>query len=216
MSVYGSGALGDWSASQRAISTPEIIAQVLAADGLFMAGDSISVATARELAEMLLPSGDLLAVHNWSGRPTAPAVDALIGWLNTYGWPRRILMATGTNDIFDPTVMSAQVDRMMVAAGPLRKVMWVSVQCARWNSTPEVELADQRNTGWVNAQLYEASARWPNLRVIPWHRWLAVSPARLGMYLKDGVHVTLPGAPYIGSTFRNTIIRDFILNEKSP
>jgi len=206
MTDYGSGALGPWQDWGCSISPPPIIKQVLAADGVFMFGDSISVSTARELAELLLPSGTLLAVNNWSGRPTAPSVNACLAWIRTYGAPRRILMATGTDDIFDPTVMAAQIDRLMAAAGPGRSVFWVSVQCSRWSQAPDVQVADQRNSGWVNTHLVQATARHPNLTVIPWHRWLAEKPPRIPMYLRDGVHVNT-----LGATFRNTIIRDAIL-----
>jgi hypothetical protein len=198
---YGSGMLGDWSGLRQVISSPSTIRQVRSAGGVFMAGDSITAATYVELGQMVGP----LAVNAWSGRPTAPAVDAIAGWISTYGAPQRILMATGNNDIFDPTVMGAQVDRLMTAAGPGRTVFWVSVQVSRWLYSAAVQLADQRNSGWVNAQLYEATSRWPNLRVIPWHWWLAVKPSRLAAYLTDGVHVNPAGG-----TFRNTIIRDAI------
>jgi hypothetical protein len=211
MTDYGSGVIGSWSGSSRVISPPSIIGQVLAGDGLYMAGDSISVATAHELAEMLLPSGNLLAVHNWSGRPTAPAVDAIIEWLDTYGGPRRILMATGNNDIFEPPAMAGQIDRLMTAAGSGRTVFWVSIQCSRWSYPAATQVADQRNSGWVNAQLYDATKRWPNLIIIPWHRWLAEKPFRLTQYLTDGVHVILP----TGAAFRNTILRDAILAEQA-
>jgi hypothetical protein len=200
---YGSGALGPWEGSSKRISTLTQIRPVLASDGLFMFGDSISVQDGHSLAERLLSrTGDQLAVHNWSGRPTEPAVDALAEWAQAYGLPRRILMATGSNDIFTPPVFAAQVDRAMAIAGPARTVIWVNVQVARTSQPAAVQLADQRNSAWVNLQLADARNRHPNLRIVHWAEFLAAKPSRLTMYLSDGVHTLVPQ----GQDARNELI----------
>jgi hypothetical protein len=200
---YGSGALGPWENLSKAISTLTQIRPVLADDGLFMFGDSISVQDGYSLAQRLLArTGDQLAVHNWSGRPTAPAVDALAEWAQTYGLPRRILMATGSNDIFTPPVFAAQVDRAMGIAGPTRTVFWVNTQVARTSQTAAVQLADQRNSAWINLQLADAQKRHPNLRIVRWAEFLAAKPSRLTGYLRDGVHTTVP----LGQDARNELI----------
>ena len=140
---YGSGALGPWENSSKAISTLTQIRPVLDTDGLFMFGDSISVQDGYSLAQRLHSrTGDVIAVHNWSGRPTAPAVDALAQWAQTYGLPGRVLMATGSNDIFTPPVFAAQVERVMDIVGPARKVYWVNVQVARTSQTAAGSLPD--------------------------------------------------------------------------
>jgi hypothetical protein len=200
---YGSGALGPWEGLSKRISTLTQIRPVLANDGLFMFGDSISVQDGYSLAQRLLDrTGDQLAVHNWSGRPTAPAVDALAEWAQAYGLPRRILMATGSNDIFTPPVFAAQVDRTMSIVGPTRTVIWVNVQVARTSQSAAVQLADQRNSGWINLQLADAQKRHPNLRIVHWAEFLAAKPSRLTMYLSDGVHTTVP----LGQDARNELI----------
>jgi hypothetical protein len=200
---YGSGALGPWENSSRRISTLTQIRPVLDNDGLFMFGDSIAVQDGYSLALRLQSrTGDLLAVHNWSGRPTAPAVDALASWAQTYGMPGRILMATGSNDIFTPPVFAAQVDRTMSIVGPSRKVFWVNVQVARTGQSAAVQLADQRNSGWINLQLADAQKRHPNLRIVRWAEFLAAKPLRLTMYLSDGVHTIAP----VGQDARNELI----------
>jgi hypothetical protein len=201
---YGSGALGPWESGSTAISTLTQIRPVLNTDGLFMFGDSIAVQDGRSLAERLYSrTGDVIAVHNWSGRPTGPAVDALAQWAQDYGLPRRILMATGSNDIFTPPVFAAEVDRTMAIVGPARTVFWVNVQVARTSQTAAVQLADQRNSAWINLQLADAQRRHPNLRIVRWAEFLAAKPSRLTAYLRDGVHTTAPAG---GQDARNELI----------
>ncbi|NUT51159.1 MAG: hypothetical protein HOV94_28215 [Saccharothrix sp.] len=200
---YGSGVLGPWEGLSKAITDAANIRQVRDRDGLFMFGDSISVQDGYSLAQRLNSrTGDLLAVHNWSGRPTAPAVDALAQWASTYGLPRRVLMATGSNDVFAPPVIAAQVDRVMGIVGPTRTVYWVNTQVARTSQTAVVQLADQRNSAWVNLQLADAQRRHPNLRIVRWAEFLAAKPSRLTAYLRDGVHTTEP----LGQDARNELI----------
>jgi hypothetical protein len=191
--LYGSGELAAWTTMSRAISTATTIRYVVAHDGVVMFGDSIAVQDGKALATRLMGrTGDSLAVNNWSGRPTTPAVDALQNWATTYGMPRRILMATGTNDIFNPPVFAAQVDRTMSIVGPDRKVIWCNTQVARTAQPASVQLADQRNSAWVNLQLDNAQKRYPNLIIVRWAEYLAAKPARLIWYLRDGVHTTVP------------------------
>ncbi|MFE2752588.1 hypothetical protein ACFXGA_11375 [Actinosynnema sp. NPDC059335] len=200
---YGSGALGPWENSSRAISTLTQIRPVLDTDGLFMFGDSISVQDGYSLAQRLHGrTGDVIAVHNWSGRPTAPAVDALAQWAQTYGLPGRVLMATGSNDIFTPPVFAAQVERVLDIVGPGRTVYWVNVQVARTGQSAAVQLADQRNSAWINLQLADAQRAHPNLRIVRWAEFLAAKPTRLTAYLRDGVHTTEP----LGQDARNELI----------
>jgi hypothetical protein len=116
---YGSGTLGPWQNLLRRISPEDQIRDTLTFNGIFMFGDSIAVQDGTALEELLADrTGDSIAVHNWSGQPTSAAVDALADWSRTYGLPGRIVMAVGTNDIFDPPSFGAQVERAMAIAGP--------------------------------------------------------------------------------------------------
>jgi len=206
--LYGSGALGDWTILSRAISTEATIKYVRDNDGVYMFGDSISVQDGKSLATQLISrSGKSLAVHNWSGRPTAPAVDALQSWAVKYGLPRRILMATGTNDVFNPPVFAAQVDRAMKIVGSQRTVVWVNTQIARTAKSATVQLADQRNSAWVNSQLSDAQKKYPNLRIVRWAEYLAAQPSRLTSCLREGVHTTVP----TGQNARNDLIVQALL-----
>ncbi|WP_329003794.1 hypothetical protein OHA18_10640 [Kribbella sp. NBC_00709] len=200
---YGSGVLGSWANGTRAISTTTQIHRVLETDGVYMFGDSISVQDGKSLATRLLGrDGSQMAVNNWSSRPTSGAVDALQQWAAAYGLPRRILMASGSNDIFDPPKFAAQLDRAMSIAGRNRTVYWVNIQAVRKSVGATMQLADQRNSSWLNMQMYDVQEKYPNLRIIRWAEWLWVKPYRLLNYLRDGVHPTVP----LGQDARNELI----------
>ena len=200
---YGSGTLGSWENGARAISTTTQIHRVLDTDGVFMFGDSISVQDGKSLATRLLNrDGSQMAVNNWSSRPTSGAVDALQQWAAAYGLPRRILMASGSNDIFDPPKFAAQVDRAISIVGRNRTLYWVNIQAVRKSVTATMQLADQRNSSWLNMQMYDAQEKYSNLRIIRWAEWLWVKPYRLVNYLRDGVHPSVP----LGQDARNELI----------
>ncbi|HEY3559232.1 MAG TPA: hypothetical protein VGL05_17295 [Kribbella sp.] len=206
---YGSGVGGSWTNATRAISTAAQFQHTRETNGVYMFGDSISVQDGKALAIRLLNrNGTHLAVHNWSSRPTSGAVDALQQCASAYGLPRRILMASGSNDIFDPPKFRAQVDRAMSVAGRERTVFWVDIQVVRRSVTAAVQQADQRNSSWLNMQLYDAQTKYPNLRIIRWAEWLWVKPYRLVNYLRDGVHPTVP----LGQDARNELIVQSLLS----
>jgi hypothetical protein len=200
---YGSGTLGSWANGSRAISTTAQIRRVLDTDGVYMFGDSISVQDGKSLATRLLGrDGSQMAVNNWSSRPSSGAVDGLQQWASAYGLPRRILMASGSNDIFDPPKFAAQVDRAISIVGRNRTLFWVNIQVVRKGLTAPVQLADQRNSAWLNMQMYDAQQKYSNLRIIRWAEWLWVKPYRLANYLRDGVHPSVP----LGQDARNELI----------
>jgi hypothetical protein len=202
---YGSGTLGPWQNLLRRVSPEDQIRDVLNFNGIFMFGDSIAVQDGQALEKLLTArSGDSIAIHNWSGQPTSAAVDALADWARNYGLPDRILMAAGTNDIFDPPAFGAQVERAMAIAGPNRTVYWVNVEVSRYRQSAEVQAADRANSAWINQQLEEAARRHPNLHIIHWAEYLAAQPEGLGKYLRDGVHTTEP----VGRTARNELIAE--------
>jgi hypothetical protein len=202
LGVYGSGMLMNWESNARAISSEQQIRRTRESDGLFMFGDSIGVQDGPPLAMQLSKLGIDIAMHNWAGRPVTPAVDALDTWAQQYGLPHRILMSVGSNDIFTPPAIAAQVDRTMKIVGEERTVYWVNVQAARTAFGPEVKVADQRNSAWINLQLSEAQRRHDNLRIVHWAEFLASSPKRLVRLLRDGLHPSMPD----GQIARNTLI----------
>jgi hypothetical protein len=200
--AFGSGSLGAWDKMGKSIASDAQIRKARDHDGIYMFGDSLGVQDGAPLTKQLAAMGIVMAVDNWSGRPTTQAVDALQTWALEYGLPRRILMSIGTNDIFVPPAFAAQVDRTMQIAGDDRTVYWVNVQAARLSRGPAVQVADQRNSMWINLQLAEAARRYQNLHIVPWAEYLAAKPNRLGSYLRDGFHTTVP----LGQRARNSLI----------
>jgi hypothetical protein len=200
---YGSGTLGSWQANDKVISSPNHIRQVVATNGVVLFGDSIAVQDGAALGRLLQQRlRTTFAEHSWSGQPTSAAVDAMAAWARAYGLPHRIVMAVGSNDIFDPAAFTAQVDRAMKLAGPDRVVYWVNVQVSRTDEPTSVQVADQRNSEWINLQLAQAALRYPNLRIVHWAEFLAARPERMHADLRDGRHTTVPA----GQNARNALI----------
>ncbi|WP_329004025.1 hypothetical protein OHA18_11595 [Kribbella sp. NBC_00709] len=205
--LYGSGTLGPWQNLVRRISPEDQIRDTLMFDGIFLFGDSIAVQDSSSLERLLTDrTGDSIAFHDWSGQPASAAVDALAQWSRDYGLPRRIVMAVGTNDIFDPPAFAAQVERAMKIAGPDRTVYWVNVYVSRTKQPTAVRDADLANSAWVNQELDEAAASHPNLRIIDWSAFLASRPNGPTPYLRDGVHTSEP----LGGSSRNELIAEAI------
>ena len=214
---YGSGVLGDWSGLSHGLycfqpgATPADTAYTRAskagnpASSAAMAcqgedvriyGDSITFGGKSALAAEFNALGYTLFVDAWSGRPTTAAVDALVAETSL---PLRVIMAEGTNDIFNPTVMGAQVQRAenFIASynashGTNVELFWVDVQATRWGQTDVIERNDQRNSMAVNLEIYK---RIPIEHVVSWTSRFMMNPNLLGTYLVDGVHPK-PGAGY--------------------
>lgn len=181
---YGSGTLGDWKSL-----THGVIGDILdtqydgtpQADVLVM-GDSITTRGYSALIPLITGAGHTIAVNYWSGRPTAPAVDWVLS-LSTK--PKLVVMATGSNDVMNPIVMTAQIRRLKAGLPSTTTLLWVDVQVCR----PAYAVADQRNSMAVNQQIYEEMG---DAGVIGWAELFWSAPWRLTYYLQDGVH------PYIG------------------
>ncbi len=187
---YGSGVLAPWQTKRRVISDPRHIRLVTAANGVVMFGDSLAIQDTPALTQRLKArTGDLLATHNWAGHPSGPATDALEIWARTYGLPNRILMAVGTNDIFDPPAVAGNVERVMEIVGRRRTVVWVTVAVER----PKTVAPDRANSAWVNRQLRAAERKHPNLKLARWAEFLAANPGPPKRYLRDGAHTTPAG-----------------------
>jgi hypothetical protein len=201
--AYGSGTQGSWAKGTRSISAPDVVQRVVASDGVFMFGDSLAIQDWRSLAVRLRGRDrSEMAVHNWGIRPTYGAVDALERWASTYGLPRRILMSCGSNDIFAPPKFAEQIERAMSIVGTAHTLFWIDLAVSRIKLPMSVQLADQRNSGWLNMQLYQAQEKHPNLRIIRWAEWLWDKPYRLSTCLRDGVHSSIP----VGQNARNELI----------
>jgi hypothetical protein len=93
----------------------------------------------------------------------------------------------------------------MTIVGPGVTVLWSEIHVSRWSQSIGVQVADQRNSGWLNVQLYAAAAQHENLKIISWESFLSQRPTRVGAYLSDGVHTTAAGM-----AARNTLATSLI------
>jgi lysophospholipase L1-like esterase len=188
---YGSGAIGNWSSWSHELS----LNWQFAAAPVWQYGDSIARSEGAYFATRLYNEiGVTLAVDNKDGRPTGPAVDALIADLAQWPAPPVIIMATGTNDIFSPPFIAEEIDRVMAAVPSTTTVLWVNVYAQRWSQSTTVQIADIRNGGWVNMQIAEAEGEYDNLVVVDWFEFLSAYPGyRPGAYLSDGIHTNTDG-----------------------
>lgn len=185
---FSHGMLGDW------VDTP-YDGDPTADVGII--GDSITNIGWTTLQTSLAAKGKTLAVNYWSGRPTTPAVDFALSLTTP---PPVLIMAVGTNDIFDPSVMATQVARLRAGLPSSTQVYWVDVQAARSGTAT----ADQRNSGWINLQIRQACLP-PTCTVIPWSVWFASAPNRIPMYIPDGIHPDEDGKAFWASVLTGAI-----------
>lgn len=170
---FGSGAIGAWSGNQHGYIGPTMDQ----ADVLIV-GDSITTLGKTALTTAVEAEGKTLAVNYWSGRPTTPAVDYV---LSATVLPPILVMACGTNDIFTPSVMSAQIQRLLDDELPgCQHLLWVDVQASR----PTYAVADQRNSGYINNQIRNKILDVDH--VVPWSEWFAQDPNRIATYIDSG------------------------------
>jgi len=196
---YGSGTLGPLGT--RTTSPAEGFAAART-DGVWAFGDSILRNDYPDLCTRLAVP---LAVDAQSSRNTEGCVDALEDHVTAHGEPARVVMACGTNDIFNPPAIVTQIDRVAFLL-PDTQVIWVDTWVRRWKRTDSIEqrLADQQNSGWVNAHIHEAAGRF-DWGLVRWGQYLstpnssgALRPPQL---LIDGVHTA-----EAGRVVRNTLI----------
>jgi hypothetical protein len=168
---YGSGA---WAGPSTAITRS---GDPATADVLIV-GDSITNRCYPALRTALAPR--TLAVVAQSGQNTAGLAALLFAVPKV---PAHVVMAAGTNDVFNPPAVAAQVGRVSAwASDNAVDLRWVDTYVGR----PTYAAADARNSGWVNGQVYAGAPR-----VIGWQPALGAAVGRgraLTYYLQDGVH----------------------------
>lgn len=184
---FGSGRLDDWCNNPVTTSKDK---EIVSAD-IWLLGDSIAAQAYPDLRDRLGAHRVCVATNSQGARPTQPTVDVLEQWLAKFPAPRLVVMACGSNDIFDPRPVAAQIDRTMRMVGTQAPVLWKDVQVCRTGETPKIRLADQRNTGRVNAQIHASLTRHPGLHLIPWFQIVASQPGSSSL-LEDGVHLSDP------------------------
>jgi len=201
---YGSGVLGDWTNLSHGLycfnpngtlqnyykparKTAALSSAALTCTGedVRLYGDSITFGGKSAFAAEMGKYGLTTYVDAWSGRPTAPIADAIEA---ETVFPPVVVVASGTNDIFNPTVMAAQINRIknhIAAKSPTTKLLWVDVQATRWGQTEYTERNDQRNSMAVNMAIWNNLAKG---QIIQWSQRFLANPALMTTYLVDGVH----------------------------
>lgn len=181
---YGSGDLGPWE-DHPVITT----GAPLDTAGALIVGDSITARCWSDLAAWLNSNGGpTLAVNYRSGRPTSDGIE----WLGAQPTrPTLTILALGSNDVFNPPAMSSEIPAGLQSVTDPAALVWVDVEVARTTVDAKTQLADQRNSGWINEKLYAAL---PAAQIVPWSAAIA-GAARTGRpgwdyYLADGVHPT--------------------------
>lgn len=195
--VFGSGTLGSYLTYSHGVTNDFATADI----GLV--GDSITTLGRPDFQAAAALYGKTVATDYWSSRPTKPAVDTT---LSRPILPRILIMATGTNDIFYPLGMGAQVTRTVnaVAAKGVEHLFWVDVHCCRTKVALQTQVYDERNTCLVNNQIHD---NMETSHVIQWHntlngRGITWPP----YYLSDGVHPKAGvGTKYWAAVLMNAI-----------
>ena len=180
------------------VGTPVISTQAYTAQSpertVLVVGDSITVRSYKALATAL--GGRRLAVNAHSGRNTRLSIDSLLAQMKGLpdeAWPADLLMATGTNDIFAPGAMRAQVARLLSVVPAHVRVHWVTVYAAR----PAYLLADRHNSYLVNQSIVagcKAAVPAGRCTLVTWGSFIAGSPYRMRTDIDSGgVHPTVAG-----------------------
>lgn len=200
-----SGSLGDYSSTSYTQSVDSTFEDAKER-GIWLFGDSITVSDAKALAQNLIVDGIITAVFGKGGAPTRALLDYAEDRVALSGNPNIVVMASGSNDIFNPEIMPSQINRAISIFGPSAKIIWVTSWVQRWSQSTEIQFADSRNSGRVNGAIRSAP-----VTVVDWGRFLANALGRDKMYLRDGVHTTDGiGEKYSGRDARNALIANAV------
>lgn len=146
-----------------------------------MVGDSITYRCAPDLRAAFAARGINLAIRANSGAD----MDAINNWIDSLSsMPDHIIVAGGTNNVFDPFSMAAQITRTKASIGLATELFWVDTYVGR-----SATLADDvRNSGQVNDAIQNAL---PSNHIVDWLANLTSTRGRglaISYYLQDGVH----------------------------
>lgn len=191
---YGSGYHGDYGVYRRETSPPDHLrAAATAANGCLIIGDSMATYVVPELiADLRRTSGELCVYDTWPGRPTEGTANALLDIKRRHGLPPRVIVMSGTNDIFNPPRFEAQLNRLVDGIGAGHDILWVNTFDSRRPASAQSS-ADERNTAWINAALQARAARTPYLRIVAWDSLFRGDAGKVDALLSDGVHPNAAG-----------------------
>jgi hypothetical protein len=182
----GSGWATDWRVLTH-VRTPSCA--TAGAARVTVMGDSITMQTLSRLSGQLSLAHATSCIDAWSGRPAMPSVAAASALPATTG-SAVLVMATGSNDIFDPADVPDAIDAALRFAHG-RPIVWLNVYVHRFGGSSVRRAFDLLNSRLINAALAAAAVRHHTLHVVDWY---AVAAARESVLLRDGVHVTDAGS----------------------
>lgn len=178
--AYGSGEPEDYRNYSRYLSSVDTWNSART----WVFGDSLTFAGRAALISRLAAQGETAALDAWSARPMTPAIDELEARLDNpaFTHPEFVAMLVGTNDLFNPVPVAAQVQRArLLCEAHGITLVWMDTFARRVG----FEQADLINSAWVNEQIH---ANIPANRIIRWHRLFAQDKNRINNRLRDGVH----------------------------
>lgn len=203
---YGSGYHGDYGAYRRETSPQDQLrAAATATNGCLIIGDSIATFVVRDLVEDLRRTlGDTCVYDTWPGRATEGTANALLDIKRRAGLPPRIIVMSGTNDIFNPPLFESQMNRLIDGVGPGHQILWVSTFDSRRPASAQSR-ADEINTAWINRVLAERASRTPQLRIVGWDALFRANARNVDALLSDGVHPNEAGIEAMVRLLRGTL-----------
>lgn len=176
---YGSGEWGGPVSAPRKTGAPVATAHVL------IVGDSIVNGCSGQLVKAFGAKGLKLAVIAQSGQNTK----GLAGLLEAEPvLPGRVIMAAGSNDIFNPPAVGPQIARVKAhTAAKGSSLQWADTYVARTTVSLAMRAHDLKNSTTINQQIYKAL---PGMVISPKTALLrAVERGRsTRYYLRDGLH----------------------------
>lgn len=153
---------------------------------VIMVGDSLANGCRLNLREAFTDAGVTSAIGYWSGRPTSNGVT----WaLSLTRKPPVLVMELGSNDWANPSVMPAEIARLLAGVPEDTQVMWIDT----YNGNQLLA------TGWINQGIWGSG-----VPVVPWYRWFAQKPSRDPLYLRDKLHPSVPPGP--GCAFMASVV----------
>ncbi|MEP7161679.1 MAG: GDSL-type esterase/lipase family protein [Dermatophilaceae bacterium] len=203
---YGSGYHGDYGRFTRQTSPEaDLLAAVASTNGCLIIGDSIASSVVSDLVADLRETLGATCVYDaWPGRATEGTANALLDLKRRYGLPRRVIVMSGTNDIFNPPLFEPQMDRIVHGIGPAHEILWLTTFDSRRPRTSR-SVADERNTGWINDVIATRAARTPNMRLVDWDALFRAHPPNIEALLRDGVHPNRLGVDALVDLVRQSL-----------
>lgn len=203
---YGSGYHGDYGRFTRQTS-PEGELRAAAADpqGCLIIGDSIATTVVDVLvADLRETLGTTCVYDTWPGRATEGTANALLDIKRRVGLPARVVVMSGTNDIFNPPLFEPQMNRIVDGIGPGHEILWVTTFDSRRPKTSR-SAADERNTAWINEVIAARARRTPGMRLIDWDALFRSNPVNIEALLSDGVHPNPAGVEAMVGLVRQSL-----------